>query len=63
MQFRASCPDCKDKVTATSKLDGGNLDRALANDEDIEVVCFPSGHNWRLNAEDKANLRKLRARD
>lgn len=61
MQCQAYCPECKDKVTTTTKLDGDNLDRALANDEDVEVVCFPLEHGWKLNAQDRANLRKLRA--
>jgi hypothetical protein len=61
MQFLAYCSDCKERVTTTTKLDGSNLDRVLANDGDIEVVCFPRGHEWKLNAQDKANLRKLRA--
>jgi hypothetical protein len=62
MQFQASCPECKDKVTTSTKLDDGKLDRALANDGDVEVVGFLCGHNWNLNAQDNANLRKPRAR-
>jgi hypothetical protein len=61
MQFQANCPECEKKVTTSTKLDGGNLDRALANDGDVEVVGFPCGHEWKLNAEDKANMRKLRS--
>jgi hypothetical protein len=60
MQFQASCPECKDTVTTVTTLDGSNLDRALANDGDVEVACFLGDHKWKLNAQDKANLRKLR---
>ena len=62
MQFLAYCSDCKERVTTNTKLDGGNLDCVLANDGDVEVVCFPLGHNRKLDAQDKANVRKLRAR-
>jgi len=63
MEFQASCPECKKKVTTSTKLNGGNLDRALANDGDVEVVGFPCGHESKLNVQEKANLRKLRSRD
>jgi hypothetical protein len=45
---------------ASHDVGGDNLDRALATVEAVEVVCFPQGHNWTLNAQDIANLRKLR---
>jgi hypothetical protein len=57
MQFQASCPECKDTVTTVTTLDGSNLYRAL--DGDVEVACFLGGHKWKLDAQDKANLRKL----
>ena len=62
MQFQASCLECKDIVTTVTTLDGSNLDRALANDGDVEVACFLGGHKWKLNAQDKTNLRNLRTR-
>jgi hypothetical protein len=61
MQFQATCPECNEKVTTSPKTDGGNLDHAFENDEDVAVVGFLCGHNWNLNAQDKANLSKMRS--
>jgi hypothetical protein len=44
VQFQARCPECKDTVTTVTTLDGSDLDRALANDGDVEVVCFLGDH-------------------
>ncbi|PYU28087.1 MAG: hypothetical protein DMG32_03745 [Acidobacteria bacterium] len=47
-------------------LGGADLDRALDNDEDIEVIHMTLGihegdHRWRLIREEKATLKKWRA--
>lgn len=62
MQFLADCPWCKDKVTTITVLRDVDLDRALENDEDVEVVCFPRDHKRKLNEQEKANLRNQRKR-
>jgi hypothetical protein len=47
-------------------LGGADLDRALENDGDVEVMHMTAGihegdHKWRLNREEKATLKKWRA--
>ena len=45
-------------------LGGAELARALENDGDIEVIHMrmnKGDHQWRLNREEKARLRKWRA--
>lgn len=65
--FHAHCPYCEEKVSGViTKLGGADLDRALGNDDDIEVIHVTAGihegdHIWRLNKEEKATLKKWRA--
>lgn len=63
--FVAYCPYCEEKVSSAMTILGGkDLDRALDNDEDIEVIHMTVGqgdHKWRLIREEKATLKKWRA--
>jgi hypothetical protein len=58
MPYLACCPECENLVTTVTVLGGAELDRALENNGVIEVVCFPREHKWKLNDQDKTNLRK-----
>ena len=62
MSFQARCPECRGRVTANPVLGDPDLDRVLENDGDVEVVCFNHEHRWKLNKQDKVNLRKERQR-
>jgi hypothetical protein len=63
--FVAYCPYCEEKISSVMTILGGaDLDRALENDEDVEVIHMTSGqgdHKWRLIREEKATLKKWRA--
>jgi hypothetical protein len=67
MNFYAYCPHCEQRIgNATTVLGGADLDRALENDGDIEVVHMTIGnneedHRWRLNREEKERLKGWRA--
>lgn len=67
MNFTAYCPHCEMKIHGvTTILGGADLDRALENDGDIEVVHMNTpnnegDHRWRLNREEKARMKKWRA--
>jgi hypothetical protein len=50
----------------TTILGGADIDRALENDEDIEVIHMTDGihegdHRWRLDGEEKPRLKNWRA--
>ena len=60
MSYIARCPECGGPVTTVTVLGGAELHPALENDEEVEVACFPLEHRWKLNEQDKANLRKNR---
>lgn len=57
MSFQARCPECENTVTTITVLGGSDLDRVLQNGSDVEVICFSQEHKWKLNDQDKANLR------
>jgi hypothetical protein len=67
MNFYAYCPHCEQKISnATTVVGGAELDHALANDGDIEVVHMTAinnegDHKWRLNREEKERLKGWRA--
>jgi hypothetical protein len=63
MAFQIKCPFCEKTVTAFPLLRGSDLDRALENDADIEVMhstddVKEGDHRWNLTKHEKANLRK-----
>lgn len=58
MSLLARCPECENTVTVVTVLGGAELDLALENGGNVEVACFPKEHRWKLNDQDKANLRK-----
>ena len=50
MGFLAHCPECGKRVTVVSVLGGAKLDRALENDEDVEVVRLLQDHTGGISA-------------
>jgi hypothetical protein len=61
MIFLARCPHCGTEVTAITILDDQAIKEALATDADIEAMHptdASDDHAWKLNTEEKANLRK-----
>ena len=56
-------PFCERNVTAFPILGGGDLDRALEKDDDVEVTHMTDDaqrgdHRWRLIKQEKDHLRK-----
>jgi hypothetical protein len=59
MTFQAYCPYCEKTVRAFTLLGGNELQLALENNGDIQVVHTPetaSDHMWRLNRQEKEHL-------
>ena len=59
MQFRAYCPFCEHEATVLTILENGFLKRALANDEDVEVMHLSKAqqdHRWLLNKYEKQKI-------
>jgi hypothetical protein len=63
MNVQAYCFKCEKTVTALSILADGEFWSAIEKDADIEVMhtADDGDHRWKLNKQEKENLRKTRA--
>jgi hypothetical protein len=61
MNFQAYCFVCEKKVSALTILEKAGLWQALDNGADIEVMHTSGDHRWKLNRDERARLRQIRA--